>query len=114
MANRVVLGNIGGGVMGLKVSKPGYDVLTAKTEHLLYDNAFGSLRVHMYVGITFSAGESGTKTVAHGLGFVPLVWAIPTVSSDYYVDATHIRLSVTGTVTTPFTRWFAVLLERAV
>lgn len=50
--NRIVVGNLGSGVYGLKVSKSGVDVLTAADGDLMFDSTAANTRVIMTGTIT--------------------------------------------------------------
>lgn len=60
---------------GFKVSKPGVNVLTAKTHELLVSSKYDSLKFHMEktLLLTITAGgTNGTISFQHGLGYVPI------------------------------------------
>lgn len=71
MANRIVMGNLGS-AYGLKISKPGYDVLTALPGNLLLDSGAPTLRVHSMYTFSFAANDLVAKTITHGLGYSPM------------------------------------------
>jgi len=71
MANRVIIGNIGGGDFGLQVSQPGDNVLSP-TEPLIFDST--SVRS----GMTYAGGSAASTTGINWsstkgtLGYIPL------------------------------------------
>jgi hypothetical protein len=54
---------------GIKVSKEGYDVFTAKDKHLSLKSGINIFKVSEDSSGTIAA--SGSKTIAHGLGIIP-------------------------------------------
>ena len=71
MANRVIIGNIGGGDFGLQVSQPGDNVLSP-TEPLIFDST--SVRS----GMTYAGGSAASTTGINWsstkgtLGYIPV------------------------------------------
>lgn len=68
MVDRVLLGHLGGGEYGLKVSRPGFDVNVAEGAQLAFDSAFNNqIKVHMKVDFL---GDPAVSTyVAFGKTF---------------------------------------------
>jgi len=62
--------------LGVKVSKPGVDVLTAGTKDLYLDTTYPLLKIKASGSDTLSVsdGSGDTVTIAHNLGYTPLVW----------------------------------------
>lgn len=58
------------GDFGIKISKPGVNVLTATDEELYYTSRRGQLKVHMEGEVDIT---TTTKTIAHNLGYTPFV-----------------------------------------
>lgn len=93
---------------GVKVSKVGKNVRTAANADLTYKSSVQSSRVHMAVNneITIPAGSSsGTVTIAHGLGYTPVVYAevtknqvLPTPSYGTDYIASHFYANNTSVV----------------
>ena len=91
---------------GYKVSRDGYDVLTANDEQLAFTSKYYLQKIYSQGSITLTvpATSSGTTTVAHNLGYRPsfLAWVrniyatnTPTTlagesNSDVYVDTTNL------------------------
>lgn len=92
VSNRVLLGydKDGFGIgndYGIKVSKSGYDVLTAADSNLILNSAFNILKIvatgTLLVTLPGSTGFISTQ-VAHGLGYTPLIVGfIPAGGSNY-------------------------------
>lgn len=112
MTNRVVLGNTPGGY-GLRVSKPGYDVLTTSSENLLFDSSVSFYRVRATYDFTFPPAGSTpqTQTINHGYNSVPLVcWSIRNSSQTggwnvgltIYTTATQLIVYAQGTGTATY------------
>ena len=105
----------------IKLSKPGFNVNTATDKQLALSSELNHLKTS--TSSSFQKTGDGTQTVAHGLGYQPLVicyfrdtvtnntrWYIsmsgaPSVSParfsapcnvSVYVDATNVYLNVTG------------------
>jgi len=87
MSKRVLLGKFPDGDnspngYGLRVSKSGYDVSTVSPDNanLIFNSDWaGILPLHTSGLETVSAGT--TKTIQHGLGYIPFVSALVNVSS---------------------------------
>lgn len=81
MTNRVALGDVGGGAFGLKVSKPGYDVLDAGTvdAKLAFDSSWTKAqRIFLsgvYTATVNASGVYGTVTFPSTLSTIPVVLA---------------------------------------
>jgi len=70
---------------GIKVSKSGNDVKTATADNIIMTSARNCLKVNNVVEDTISVNGSGygTKTIFHGLDFVPFVIAIVDSSDNW-------------------------------
>ena len=53
------------GNWGMKVSKPGFDVLTCEDKDLVMSSSFNALKV------AHTASPTGVGTYTHGLGYIP-------------------------------------------
>lgn len=78
--NRTLLGKLGTTEYGLRVSKPGVDVLTAAASDLLIDTAYGYGRTLQYGMLTIPAGAAGTSVSAL---FSPIGTGVPVVIFRY-------------------------------
>ena len=62
---------------GLKVSRPGYDVLTASDVQLAFSSKFNYFKI-VTTGVVSLSVDSGagffTQNIAHGLSFVPVAF----------------------------------------
>lgn len=56
---------------GIKVSQPGYSVLTANPSQLVFSSKYQTPKIHSQGSGTLT-DSSRTVTIAHGLGYVPL------------------------------------------
>jgi len=100
---------------GIKISKSGVDVKTASGENLILSSSKNCFKMADYLTTTIVVtGGVGTKTIAHGLSFVPVVMAFlkrvdnyhkfPFIDSsdysigNYYVNATNIVFQYGGDV----------------
>lgn len=94
MANRAVLN-----VNGLKVSKPGVNVLTAGINDLLFSDNWSALSKHMSGSLSISSG--GNKFVNFGKTFaqVPLVMWEWNGYGDQWIGGAY-GTNDTGTITT--------------
>lgn len=64
MTNRIAIGNLGS-AYGLKISKPGYDVLSTATENLLLDSTSGTFgRIVTRGTFIFTSGGVTTQTAS--------------------------------------------------
>lgn len=64
MTNRVAIGNLGS-AYGLKISKPGYDVLSTAAENLLLDSTSGNFgRIVTRGTFVFPSGGASTQTTS--------------------------------------------------
>ena len=67
------------GDYGIKVSLPGKDITSTEPRDYVFNSAYGSVKVvqeppnKTYEELTVNAGSNATLTVAHNLGFIPLV-----------------------------------------
>lgn len=62
---------------GIKVSKPGYNVLSAGDQNLVYTSKYNTIRVALTGSgsVTSDATNPTLVTIAHSLGYVPaFVW----------------------------------------
>ena len=101
------------GDYGIKVSKKGYDVDTANDQQLVITSKRNCLKVDEIATttITTDGDGDGTRTIAHGLSFAPVViallsynsgWylmpALPTGTgvANYYVNTTNIVFRLSG------------------
>lgn len=85
---------------GFKISKPGVDVLQAKSHQLLLSSKYDSLKFHMEKTVYFTipaGGTSGSVSFEHGLGYVPIFVA----TQEEYNDATLQRMPPVGRVPQP-------------
>lgn len=70
---------------GIKVSKPGVDVRTATNKDLVLDTSRNCLKLDNVATATITiSGGSGTKTLAHGQSFIPVVIAFINIGGNYY------------------------------
>jgi hypothetical protein len=108
MTNRVVMGNLPGGSSGLRVSRPGYDVLTHPVEPrgLAFDSGWTSaLKVFMSGSVSVPSTTSAFQYVTVGFGTtfsappICLVWCTnPTgtyawANSNNFMDQTMVGFS---------------------
>lgn len=72
---------------GLKISKLGEDVLTATGENLLLTSKRNCLKIKEVATTTITTDGSGngSRTIAHGLSFRPVVIAFVEESSAWYL-----------------------------
>lgn len=86
MANRVVMDS-----SGLKISKPGVNVLTANQDGLMFDSSTKMLQV---IGAGVRSGSATTFTVTYpNIGIVPFIWM-------WSPNATYFMTSITSTSAT--------------
>jgi len=76
MANRVVLGNRGGGQYGLYISKPGFNALTAASIDLLFSSDQKAFQV-VQKGEVSIANESYSTITHQDLGYTPIFIVSP-------------------------------------
>ena len=70
---------------GIKISKAGVDVRTAANKDLVLSTDRNCLKIDTLSTTTLTvSGGSGTKTVAHGLSFAPIVIAFINIGGSYY------------------------------
>jgi len=82
---RVMLGKGPSGFYGLKVSQEGYDVYTASNDELVFNSDNNVFKIIQSGTATLGSAADGTTTevtVAHNLGFVPVVMAYLTDSGS--------------------------------
>jgi len=68
----------------VKVAQPGWNASTAPDWALVFSSDWPSLQIAFEQTFTFTAGETASFTVAHGLGYVPLAMAWITVNGLNY------------------------------
>lgn len=75
MTQRVILGQLGDGSYGLRISKPGFDALTTSAENIMIDTGSGLSRVLQAGTLTFPAGGAMSQSAALASigGFAPYV-----------------------------------------
>lgn len=75
MTDRVLLGALGGGAFGLKVSVPGYSVSSAGPNDLAFDSTKGGFAAVLASGTVSMSSGGGDQTVYYGvtLSYAPLV-----------------------------------------
>lgn len=81
------------GDYGMKVSKPGYSVLTANEQQLIFSSKYTTLRVHSKGSGTVTHTGGRIATIAHGLGYVPMF----VVHADYHNSGRYTYLPITTT-----------------
>lgn len=72
MTNRVVLGHRGSGVYGLFISKPGFNVLTATDNNLLFNSNYGTLQIVQAGQVTIGSNSGTSDVGTSNLGFSPV------------------------------------------
>lgn len=95
MVNRTVLGAMDG-TFGLKVSKPGFDVLTSTGKQLVFDSRWTeSLNLLMSGEMTVPSGGA-TLYFGQTLPYIPVVWvAFWGQQIPNWWSSTYVRLQVT-------------------
>lgn len=83
MTNRVALGAIGGGNYGLKISKPGVDVLSAADKDLSFSSLWPAHSLIHQTG-TMTVTTSPTTVSFTDLGFIPVAAMMREISSGHY------------------------------
>ncbi len=95
MTNRVLFGKFGDGVTyGMRISKPGYDVLSAGTENMIFDTGSDYGRILYRGTAVVSAGSSGLSTTVSlpanlSSGAAPVVlfrWVEFSVDAQYALE----------------------------
>ena len=84
--NRVSLGLLSDGSYGLKVSQPGFDVLTAADDELVFNSGQNVFKIVASGTAVLPYAATGTQTsvsVTHGLGYIPIVLAFFEQSGTY-------------------------------
>ena len=58
---------------GLKISKPGYDILTAGVKDQIFNSSYNSFKIVAQgtTSISVPTSGGGSVTIAHGLSFTP-------------------------------------------
>jgi len=83
--DRVIMGRYPDGKYGIKVSKPGVDVLTAEDDELIFNSNNNIFKIVETDTITLASpagtGTSSNVVVPHSLGYKPLVLAFVSFSS---------------------------------
>jgi hypothetical protein len=71
---------------GIKVSAPGIDVKTATNKDLVLDSDRNCLKIDSALTTTLvaSGGGGGTRTIAHGQSFIPIVIAFIKIGGNYF------------------------------
>lgn len=99
--NRVAIGQRSDGTYGIKVSKPGYDALTAADTNLNMSSDFNNLKVYMTGSVTLtptaygSAGRA-TTTVTTNLGYYPIIVGSVLLPAAYSNDTVGFPLQYAG------------------
>ena len=57
----------------IKISKPGFDVLTAQNRDLSFSSELATHSIYQILSVNKPSGSAGI-TINHNLGFVPKVW----------------------------------------
>jgi hypothetical protein len=104
MANRVILGNPGAGFL-FKISRPGFDVLTAGNDNLMFDGINPLMQLVQKGIATVPVGGENTWTYVDvaiaDQGFFPLVLifaGLTNAASIEYLSNAVIRLGAVHTV----------------
>ena len=75
--NRVVIGQRDDGSYGIKVSKSGYDALTAGDTNLVMNSDFNNLKVYATGTVTLTTSRRSPRAantaITHNLGYSPLI-----------------------------------------
>lgn len=80
MTNRVLIGALGGGAQGIKISRPGVNVLTAADYDLIFHSDWvGNSKIHQRGTLTY-----GSTASFPSLGFIPVVFTAVLISSSDY------------------------------
>lgn len=64
---------------GVKITKEGKDIYSTEPRDYVFNSKYGSVKIAMqspnktYETVTVNAGSNATVTVAHNLGFIPMV-----------------------------------------
>ena len=89
--------------VGIKISQPGINAVTASPTQLIFDSSWPSMAVIFNIIVT-STGSSDFQTIPHNLGFPPFikVWVLdsnynpvqntPYFYSSFAVDSTNIYI----------------------
>jgi len=69
--NRVLIGDLGSGQYGMKISKATYDVITTSAKNLIFTTVVANqYKTHVKGSFTFTANNQ-VRTVSHGLSYTP-------------------------------------------
>jgi hypothetical protein len=67
-------------MIGMKVSKPGYNVLTTSNANLSFSSQLATHSIYNVASLTIpSAGTAGT--ISHNLGYIPKTWIFQEIGS---------------------------------
>ncbi len=99
--NRVAIGQRSDGTYGIKVSKSGYDALTADNTNLIMNSDFNNLKVYMTGSVTltptaYGSAGTATTTVTTGLGYYPIIVGSVTLPAAYSNDTMAFPLHYVG------------------
>lgn len=85
MANRVALGHLGSGQYGLKISKAGFNVLTADDKDLIFSSLWSNYSVVVQKGVV-----GGTGNVSFtDQGYVPVAFVLAPASGSGVAAVTY-------------------------
>ena len=98
MANRVVLGELPGGGLGLRISRPGYNVLDAalRDDRLSFDSRWPAAMRLIKSGAA-TTGSSGSVTISYGqtVAVEPMCFVVTKTGGGYYIpDGNGVRVRV--------------------
>lgn len=96
MANRVLLGNRSGS-LGIFVSRPGYNVLTAGPDELLMSTDLQNLQVMHSGSFSTSGGSTGVSWPAFGFRPYLLVQGVRGITSITYTSSNSATIVVGAT-----------------
>jgi len=118
VVRRVMLGNLPNGY-GLRVSKPGYDVIDTEAGNLLIDStSAGFLRQRSNYTLSFSSAS--TQYIAHNLGVIPIVlWSLTDnttgesqrLNTSLTIWASSSQIAVSTRISTSQTVYLQLLTE---
>lgn len=91
MVNRVLFGKRGTNDFGLWISKPGFNVLSANDDQLLFSSAWSTLQVVQAGSVAVSDNDPTTVAIPN-LGYKPTVILIPEVQFSSIFSATDARM----------------------
>ena len=75
---------------GFKVSQAGFDVKTCADKDLIMSSSFNALKVK-------TVGSGSSTTVAHGLGYIPIVFTTQTVGGKQTIIGDDPQTTVDST-----------------